>query len=105
MNRGHEVVVVVVDLCHLRVSPFAWDCRAEVKLSELGSVSSHEAGEGAIVRLAEVIFYSVTQDQQQSLQSDASRGRAQTSHDRGFVRRWGALNPKRYNHNQILHFG
>ncbi len=59
MNRGHEVVVVVVDLCHLSFSPFAWDCRAEVKLSDLGSVSSHEAGEGAIGRLAEVIFYSV----------------------------------------------
>ena len=104
MNRAHEVVVVVVELCDSRFSLFPRDCRVEVKLGESRAIPSHEADEGAIVCLAEVIFHSVAEYQQQFLQPDTSRGRAQTSHDRGFVRCWGALDPKWYNHNQPLNF-
>ena len=60
MNRGHEVVVVVVDLCHSSLSLFPRDCRNEVKLSETRHIPSHEAVEDAIVNLTELILHFVT---------------------------------------------
>ena len=90
---------------HPRFSLFPLDCRTEVNLNEPGPVPGHEAGEGVIVNLAELVLHFVAQDQQEPLQSKQTRGRAQASHDGGVVRRWWTLNAKRYNPNQTLHFG